>query len=300
MFNEWKAAVLRHVPPIEEVQSAGENALGPAAAIAFGLMLLSVLSFGKRAGGPAAAWSLLAACGYANYVRGALVWAPERGANAVIEPWHWIPLLFLLFVHDGTFYASGDARSWRTWVRRLAIAGLAAWVLVPIAHRNEYWPLAAFAGLITLASAGSEAVARQRPGAVAVALAIACMGASLVVLHAHSARFSEALSFPGAALVGIALASVILKVDSSGAVPGTVFLLAAILLISQDTTFSEIPWYAFLLAGCTPLTIGLMAIPPMSRMTGVKMHLAFWILALGPTIAAITLAVRAESLVSEW
>ena len=49
-----------------------------------------------------------------------------------------------------------------------------------------------------------------------------------------------------------------------------------------------------------PLTIGLMAIPPMSRMTGLKMHLAFWVLALGPTIAALTLAVRAELLVSEW
>jgi hypothetical protein len=300
MFNEWKAAVLRHVPPIEDIRSAGENALGPAAAIAFGLMLLSVLSFGKRAGGQAAAWSLLVACGYANYVRGALVWAPERGANAVIEPWHWIPLLFLLFVHDGTFFASSDPRSARVWVRRLAIAGLAAWVLVPIAHRNEYWPLAAFAGLITLGSAGSESVARQRPCAVALALAIACMGASLVVLHAHSARFSEALSFPGAALIGIAVVSLILKVDSSGAIPGTVFLLAAVLMISQDSTFSEIPWYAFLLAGCTPLTIGLMALPPLSRMTGLKMHLVFWILALGPIIAAITLAVRAESLVSEW
>jgi hypothetical protein len=300
MFNEWKAAVLRHIPPIEDIRSEGESALGPAAAIAFGLMLLSVLSFGKRAGGSAAAWSLLAACGYANYVRGALVWAPERGANAVIEPWHWIPLLFLLFDHDGTFYASGDPRSWRSWVRRLAIAGLAAWVLVPVAMRHEYWPLAAFAGLITLGSAGSEAVARQRPCAVALALGVACMGASLVVLHAHSARFSEAISFPGAALIGIALVSLVFKVESSGAIPGTVFLLAAILLITQDSTFSEIPWYAFLLAGCTPLTIGIMSLPPLSRMTGIKMHLAFWILALGPTIAAITLAVRAESLVSEW
>src|SRR5262249_42884828 len=104
----------------------------------------------------------------------------------------------------------------------------------------------------------------------------------------------------GAALIGIAVVSLIFKVDSSGAVPATVFLLAAILLIAQDTTFSEIPWHAFLLAGCTPLTIGLMALPPFSRMTGLKMHFAFWILALGPTIAAIALAVRAESLVSDW
>ena len=50
MFNEWKAAILRHIPAIEQSRPAAEDALGPAAAIAFGLMLLSVLSFGKRAG----------------------------------------------------------------------------------------------------------------------------------------------------------------------------------------------------------------------------------------------------------
>jgi hypothetical protein len=299
MFNEWKAAVLRHIPPIEEIRSAGENVLGPAALVALGLMLLSVLSFGKRAAGPAAAWSLLVGCGLANYLRGSpLQWVPERGEIAAIASWHWIPLLFLLFAHDGTFFATGGQNSWRTWLRRLAIAGLAAWVLVPVPLREKWWPLAAFAVLIVLASAGSEFVARQRPGVVALALSLACMGASLVVLHAHSGRFADAVSFPGAVLAGIALVSLILRVDSSGAIPGTVFLLAAVLLVAQDTTFSDIPWYAFLLAASPPLALGLLSVPPLSRLSGFKMHFLIWVLCLGPSIAAVTLAVRVESL--EW
>jgi hypothetical protein len=207
-------------------------------------------------------------------------------------------LLFLLFAHDGTFFATGGQNSWRTWLRRLAIGGLAAWVLVPISLREKWWPLFAFAVLISLASAGAESVARQRPGSVALVLSLACMGASLVVLHAHSGRFADAISFPAAALLGIALVSLFLRVDSSGAVPGTVFLLAAVLLVAQDTTFSEIPWYAFLLAACPPLALALFSLPPLSRLTGFKMHFLMWDLCLAPTIAAVTLAVLDESL--EW
>ena len=61
-------------------------------------------------------------------------------------------------------------------------------------------------------------------------------------------------------------------------------------------SYSEVPWYAFLLAMLPPLTVGLLAVPPLSRLTGFGKWVAFWVLCLGPTIAAAIVAMRVEEL----
>jgi hypothetical protein len=119
--------------------------------------------------------------------------------------------------------------------------------------------------------------------------------------HAHSARFADALSIPAAALLGVAVVAAVSKVDVGGAIPGVALVLPSILLVGFHETFNDIPWYAFLVAALPPVTIGLMALPPVSRMTGLGRAVLFWLLCLGPTVAAVVLAVRAETLVSdEW
>ena len=117
--------------------------------------------------------------------------------------------------------------------------------------------------------------------------------------HAHSARFADALSIPAAAVLGISLVAFISKVDLGGVVPGVALILPSILLVGFYETYNEIPWYAFLLAGLPPVTLGLMAIPPFSGTTGFGRSLLFWLLCLGPTIAAVILAVQAETLLTE-
>lgn len=299
MLDDLRAAVLRHAPPAAELESAWWQALYPAALAAFLLFSINLVSFGRRAAGPAAAWALLAAVGLANYSRHAVPWWPDRRSDGSLVAWHWLFLLVVLFQHDGTFL-SADARTWRTWVRRLVLVGLAAWLLVPADLRDRHWPLAAFAGLVLLGWAGSESVARQSPGGtVALGLAAAMFGAGFVLAHAHSASLADALSIPGAALVGIAVVAFAARVEVSGAIPGVALLLPAVLLVGKNVTFSEVPWSAFILAGLPPVTIGLLAVPPFSRL-GRGRWLLFWVLCLGPTVAAVALAVRAETLIEDW
>ncbi|HVK07750.1 MAG TPA: hypothetical protein VM597_03125 [Gemmataceae bacterium] len=308
MFEDLKAAALRHTPPLTELQSAGEQALGPAAVAAVAVLTLAVLSFGKKSASSAAAWALLAAVGVANYYRHALPWWPERRPDVPVIAWHWLFPLFVLFVHDGALLGS-EGRTWRVWVRRLALVGFAAWVLVPPDFRKpsvpvpsftDQWPVAAFAALVLLGWAGSEAVARQSPGwTVALGLSFALFGAGFVLAHAHSASLADVLSIAGAGMFGVAVVAFAARVDVSGAIPGATLLLPAVLMIGKNVTFSEVPWSAYITAAAPPVAVGLLAIPPVSRLTTWRWPL-FWVLCLGPTAAAVTLAMRAETLIEEW
>jgi hypothetical protein len=298
-MSEWRAALERHMPPTQELRDAGEDMLGPAAAAALVVFALDLLSFGKKAAVPASSWAMLIAFGVANYFRHALQWLPDKPFQAPAPPWHWLPLMFLLFQHDGMFGATD--RGWFMWVRRVIVSGLAAWVFVPAAMRAEYWPLAAFAAVVLLGWVGPEALARQSPGGVVpLGLGFSFLGASFVMAHAHSASFADCLAIPGAALVGIALVSFVTKADPSGAFAGPAMLVPAILLLGQQSTFSEIPWYAFFLAALPPVLIGLVAIRPISRLGGTWRWVLFWALCLGPSVAAVVLAVRAETLLEQW
>jgi hypothetical protein len=310
MWTEWRTTILRHTPPTEELIGAGQYALAPAAGTAVVVFALVLLAFGKRAALPAAALAMIAGFGVANYYRGVFPWWPTGPG------WHWLPILFLLAQIDGLVGRAGTP-GWGRWRLRLGLGLLAALVLVPpdLHHkwpvvvadwpylfRARAWPLVAFTLAIALGWAGSESVARQAPGAaVGIGLSLALFGAGYVMAHAHSARFADALSIPAAALFGISLVALVCKVDLGGAVPGVALILPSILLVGFYETFNEIPWYAFLLAALPPIALGLLALPPLAKTTGVGRWLLFLILGLGPTMAAVVLAVRAETLISdEW
>jgi hypothetical protein len=299
MLDEWQAALLRHIPPMQELKDAGKFLLGPAAAVALVVYALDLLSFGKKAAVPATSWAMLIAFGVANYLSGALPWLPDKPFQQPAPAWHWLTLLFLLAQHVSMFGSEG--RLWPICLTRLFVVGLTAWVVVPNDMQAKWWPLLAFGAIAILGWLGSEAVTRQNPsGLVPLGLGFAMFGASLVVAHAHSARFADALAILGAALVGIAIVAFATKTDPSGAFGGPTVLLPAILLIAQQSTFSEVPWCAFLIAALPPVAIGLLAIRPLSRVSGIWRSIAFWLLCLGPTVAAVTLAVRAETLIADW
>ena len=306
MLEDLKAAALRHTPPLTELQSAGEQALGPAAIAAVAVLALDLLSFGKKSAGAGAAWGLFVAFGVANYYRHAIPWWPERRPDAPVIAWHWLFLLFALFLHDGAVLGS-EARTWRVWVRRLALVGLAAWVLVPLDYRKGYWsepaitnhwPVAVFAAVVCSAGPG-RGRRRNRQAGQSIGLSFSLFGAGFVLAHAHSASLADALSIAGAGLFGIAVVAFAARVDVSGAIPGVALLLPAVLMIGKNVTYSEVPWSAFIVAAGPPVAIGLMAIPPFSRLTRWRWPL-FWVLCLGPTVAAVTLAMRAETLIEEW
>jgi hypothetical protein len=318
MLNEWRAAASRHVPDINSLLASGKESLGPAAGVALAVFALGLLVTRKRSPVAAAALAMVAAVGVVNYLHQVLEWWPEleRDPDRPLFPRyhgrHFLLLFFLLAQIDGILTASDGVPGWGRWRLRLGLGLLAAVLLVPAGlHQTwplEYakwpypvkawaWPLAAFTLAVALGWAGSTAAARQWPGGwVALGLAVSLFGASIVILHGHTARFAEAITVPAAALFGIALVAFVAKVEVTGALPGICVMLPACLLIGATEADSEVPSYAFALAGLPPITIGVMALPPAAKMSGIGKHLIFWALCLGPTVAALVLAMRAETL----
>jgi hypothetical protein len=319
MLTEWRAAALRHIPDTKDLLGSGEYALGPAAGAALLVFGVGLLAFGKKAAVPAAALAMLAGLGTANYFR--LVfdpWWPERRSEGGYVGSAWIPVLYLAALLNGVLATGSGVPRWGAWWLRISVGFVAALVLVPhdlystwpvlvdrspFPFRAKVWPLAAFTLAVALGWAGTSAAARKEPGGVVgLGLALTLFGASFVVIHAHFAKFADVLSIAGAALLIIAIVAAFTRVEVTGATAGVALLLPSALIVAATETYSEVPWYAFALAGLPPLTVGLTAIPPINRATGVWKGVLFWVLCLGPTVAAVILAVRAESLpgAEEW
>jgi hypothetical protein len=317
-LTEWREAASRHMPDFASLMSAGKESLGPAAGTALLVFAVGLLVTRKRAPVAVAAFAMVAAVGVANYLHEVLRWWPdlERDPDRPLFPRfqgrHFLLLFFLLAQLDGILTASPTVPGWGKWRLRLGLGLLAAILIVPGGlHQSwplEYakwphpfqawaWPLAGFTLAVALGWAGSTKAAQQWPGGwVGLGLAASLFGASIVILHGHTASYSEAVTLPAAALVGISIAALIAKVEVTGALPGLCVMLPACLLIGATEADSEIPWYAFVLAGLPPITVGVMALPAIAKMSGIGKHLIFWTLCLGPTIAALVLAMRAETL----
>ena len=326
MLTEWREAALRHTPASNDLVTAGQQALGPSAGAALVVFAVGLLVFGKKAAVPAAALAVLAAVGVANYFRGAFEWWPDPQADPDrplfprLVAWHWLLILLVVAQLDGILAHGSTIPKWGSWRLKLGLGVLAALVIVPAGlfatwpleyaswpfpFRAQVWPILAFTLVVALGWAGSAKVAQQSPGGtVGIGLAMALFGAGFVVVHAHTARFADALSILAAALMVIALVAAFTKVEVTGAIPGVALLLPSILLVTfiENDGLHQIPWYAFVLAGLPPLTVGLLAVPPFTKVSGVGKGILFWFLCLGPTVAAVILAVRAETLpgADEW
>jgi len=323
MLDEWKAAFLRHTPPTDLMLDAGRKALGPAAGTAVVLFGLVLLLLGKRSALFAGSLAMLAAFGVANYYREVFYWWPidrpdlMSDTPSLLSPpsWHWISLLFLATQFFGLLARVPSVPLWGGWGLRFGIGFLAALVLVPPGFHTqlpEYyaswpfplqakvWPILIFGLAIALGWAGTEQVAKNNPGPmVAFGLAASLFGASLVIAHSHTGKYADAVSIPAAALVGIGLVSIFCRVDTGGALPAVSLILPSMLFIayqymSEQTT---VPWQAFVYASLSPLAVSLMALPPFSRLTGFAKWAVFLVLCLSPTVAGVTYAVKAETLV---
>jgi hypothetical protein len=318
MLTEWREAASRHVPDVKTLLAAGQDSLGPAAGIALAVFAVGLLVTRKRAPVPVAAVAMLVAVGVANYLHPVLPWWPElhrdtgRPLFPRIQGRELLLLFFLLAQIDGILTSCQGVPNWGKWRLRLGLGLLAAVMLVPAGLHDTWpekyghwpypfkawaWPLAAFTLAVALGWAGSTKAAQAWPGGwVGLGLAASLFGASIVILHGHFASAAEAVTYPAAALVGISLVAAVAKVEVTGALPGLCVMLPACLLMAATEADSEVPWYAFVLAGLPPITLGLLALPSVGKMSGIARHLVFWVLCLGPTVAALVLAMRAEEL----
>ena len=296
MPDNWKAVLERHLPPVQDLLKSGETYLGPAAGAALVVFALVIIIFGRKAAVPAGAWPCSSASAWRTIATpcfpGCRICVVRRPVALGLAP---VPLAPALI--DGLLAQSKGVPWWGGWRLRLGVGLIAALIIVPAKLPDEWpirvqekaWSVAAFTLIVALGWGGSERVARQSPGgAVGLGLSMAMFGASLVVAACTLWQScAEAMTFPAAALLGISLVALIRKSDVGGAVPAVALLLPSFLLMGATESYSEVPWYAFLLAMLPPLTVGLLAIPPLSRLTGFGKWVVFWILCLGPTIAAV-------------
>jgi hypothetical protein len=185
------------------------------------------------------------------------------------------------------------------WILRASAALAAAWWVIPEDTRTQMlWLPLAFAAVILAEWWLLEHLCAEPPGGtVPLTLSLAFFTASVVLIHAGSARLTEAATILSAALAGVALAGFVFRADTSGVAPLTAVLLPGLLLMQQQTGDSEVEWYTFGLAAGAPLALALSL--PMLRAKGFLLRLLQFILVLVPLAGAFWFALEAGPLVFE-
>ena len=107
--------------------------------------------------------------------------------------WEWLPWTVLAVVVSEVLIRLLRMPAWLGWPIRLVIAGSTAAVLVPAELRpTAPWLLAAFALVVLAEWAILVSLANRVPGgSVPLSLALVCLGGTVVLVHAHSARLAD-------------------------------------------------------------------------------------------------------------
>lgn len=315
------------MPPIGEVLDALLHAVLPAVvASAAAFALVAKLAPARLA---YAAGALALACGFlaGNHFRGAIDYrvdferplnvtdlgralkatfispsddSSEEGIVTPPLPYYWLPWTAGLALVAGL--AARKTPAVAAWPIRVAAVGVATALAVPSYLRQESpWLLAAFAGTVPCEWVLLERLVREstperlRFGPAAVGSA-AFFAASLVILHAHSARLADIAVILSAALGAIAAVGALLRADAEAVAPGVAVALPALMLSGFADTFSEVPATAFLLTAAAPLALAPLLLPRVRSLVWPKWTAVAGMLAAAPLFLAVVLAMRAESL----
>jgi hypothetical protein len=212
-------------------------------------------------------------------------------------PLVWFPWALALVLLAGML---GDLPSVvGTWVLRLVVVLVAAVLLVDPETRTQVpWVLPAFVVAALAEWWVLDDLARERPGGwQPLGLFLCFLTSTGVILLAHSALVAEVALILTAATAGIALAAWRYQTDTSGLAAGAAVALPGILLIGQQSTFSEVPIPTFLLVGLAPLVL-VVLLPLKRRLSGQRLALVGRLLFLIPLVAAVVLLVRSGVLTS--
>ncbi len=176
------------------------------------------------------------------------------------------------------------------WLIRTASVILAAWLIVP--QRDESaWLMPALALLVLAEWAVLEAIASESAGGTIVLALALCFGAaSLVLIHAGTARLTELATVLSSALLGVAIIASLRRVDAGGVAGMAAFLLPGTLLMGQQETDSAVPWSAFALVAAAPLMLAFTW--PLRSWPGVWLRIVQLTLVLLPLGIAAFLAAR--------
>lgn len=237
------------MPPFDLVLDAFLYAVAPAGVTA-ALLLLVVTQLGGAKAAPFGAALALVAGVYVGWrLRGTLTLVPGS------SPWNYLPFAAMIALLIGLAVRWPRLPRAAGWLLRLVCAGgVAWWVIAPASREQALWLPALFAAIVFAEWLLLEHVAAQPPDGMAVfGFAMSAFAAAAVLIHAGSARLTDAATVLAAACAGISVIAWWRRVDAGGAIPGAAVLLAGLLPVGQQETFSEISWHAFALAAAAPL-----------------------------------------------
>jgi hypothetical protein len=268
---------MSNLPPSGEILDALRYVVAPAAGVAavvfggtslLGWLVARKFRFNWRALAPVAAVpALAAALAAGNYSRPSFPWAPDG------KWWHWAWWAFgLALVVELLARLPRVPVAVGCLLRGTAAGVVAGFVVPPTLHHAAPWWVLALAFPVAAQWAIVDAVGRRAPGgAVSAAVAVACWGAAVVLLHAESLGFLNTATFLFAGLAAIAVLAWATGTDGSSAAAVATVPLVILLWFGKVLRDSGVPNASFLLVAFAPLLLGVALLPQLgaSRFSGV-------------------------------
>ena len=176
---------------------------------------------------------------------------------------------------------------------RVLVAGLIARLLVP----DLPWLGVAFAAAVLAEWELLDRFGEEFGGLLPLGLGVVLLAAGAVLIHAHSARLTDLATILAGSFFGVALATWGARAEVRGAVPIAVVSLPGLMLVGQQSTYSEVPATSFALAALAPFALALLLLVP-RRFWRARLLLGLGLL-FATAGAAVLLAAWAEPLAFE-
>jgi VanZ family protein len=309
------------LPPLELVMPVFlYDVLAPSiVAAALVLMVQAFLPRGLASDAGAVFGILIAFC-VGNYFQHAVAFQLESGSTLTWSSWWSALRASFLGAIEGQ-NPPPAARYWLPWsvalvtllgltvrwptippdlaaIFRTGVSAGVAYLLTPRGLREDHaWLWPTLAGVFAVGWQTLDRLGKSAPGGWLPALAsLLFVLGGMVVLHAHSARLTDAAMIASGAWFGLAAVAWLSKSDMSAAAPVLAIGLPSLMLTAHNDTYSEVPATAFALVGLAPLGLVLALLAPSDNRSSWRFVLVAWLLALTPAIIGLAMAIKAESL----
>lgn len=241
---------------------------------------------------PEHAWSLVEFCQRAG---NALSGATQPGGPPAR---FWLTWSVLAVAIGGLIVQHRRPPGLVAWSIRVAVVLIATLLLVPAGLRSEapwLWPALAVVLLANWQIVESTSINAPTPWQAAISATL-FLASSAVLIHAHSARFSDIATIQAGCWLGIVLVESWQGKQLGGAIPFTTVGLPGLILIAQQSTYSDVPLAAFVVLGVAPLALVPLLRYPQALRPSWKYALLGWSLVSIPALVAVVLALRYETL----
>ncbi len=223
-------------------------------------------------------------------------WLPAWPTNH----WHWLPQLALLAAVWGPVAQAAGVARWERLLLYAVLAALAASLLVPTwdqlgEHRFGYRILVATAVLVG-SSLLEPSLRRQGSVFSLTMLLLVFAGGALLLAQSGSLKFAQLAGAAAAALAGCGLVAAVRpgRLDLAPLAAAVSVLLSGLLFAAYVNSFSEVPWWCYVLLGAAPLGAGVGEIGPLAGRSVWFRRLLAGAAVLLPLLVALAAALASE------